>query len=202
MQVTCEDIRCGVDVMQRYDIASFVEMNQYGMSSPTCQDLGIPNDDDAFAPDSVIRNPALYLDGLRYEANMKGFKVDPFGDRCLIPMPTVNGFGQIEPSFVRKRNERERERVRCVNEGYAKLKRHLPVDTKDKRISKVETLRAAIEYIRYLQTLLNRDDSSDKRKNKRTYSDGLKSDDEYREQAKSKRKYENSCTSDECEDMN
>ncbi|XP_028306704.1 achaete-scute homolog 4-like [Gouania willdenowi] len=60
----------------------------------------------------------------------------------------------VEPAFIRKRNERERHRVRCVNEGYARLREHLPHEREDKRLSKVETLRAAIDYIKHLQDLL------------------------------------------------
>lgn len=61
----------------------------------------------------------------------------------------------FEPTFIRKRNERERQRVRCVNEGYARLREHLPQEFEDKRLSKVETLRAAINYINHLQGLLD-----------------------------------------------
>ncbi|XP_030409437.1 achaete-scute homolog 4 [Gopherus evgoodei] len=61
----------------------------------------------------------------------------------------------FEPAFIRKRNERERQRVRCVNEGYARLREHLPKELADKRLSKVETLRAAINYIKHLQSLLD-----------------------------------------------
>ncbi|XP_029351376.1 achaete-scute homolog 4-like [Echeneis naucrates] len=61
----------------------------------------------------------------------------------------------FEPAFIRKRNERERHRVRCVNEGYARLREHLPQEFEDKRLSKVETLRAAIDYIKHLQNLLD-----------------------------------------------
>ncbi|XP_045715444.1 achaete-scute homolog 5 [Phyllostomus hastatus] len=60
----------------------------------------------------------------------------------------------FEPAFVHKRNERERHRVRCVNEGYARLRGHLPGALAERRLSKVETLRAAIRYIRHLQELL------------------------------------------------
>ncbi|OCT58159.1 hypothetical protein XELAEV_18002488mg [Xenopus laevis] len=59
-----------------------------------------------------------------------------------------------EPAFIRKRNERERQRVRCVNEGYARLRQHLPQELAEKRLSKVETLRAAIQYIKHLQNIL------------------------------------------------
>ncbi|KAJ8392210.1 hypothetical protein AAFF_G00077780 [Aldrovandia affinis] len=61
----------------------------------------------------------------------------------------------FEPAFIRKRNERERQRVRCVNEGYARLREHLPQEFEDKRLSKVETLRAAVNYIKHLQSLLD-----------------------------------------------
>ncbi|MXQ88092.1 hypothetical protein E5288_WYG017087 [Bos mutus] len=56
---------------------------------------------------------------------------------------------------LQKRNERERQRVRCVNEGYARLRGHLPGALAEKRLSKVETLRAAIRYIKHLQELLS-----------------------------------------------
>lgn len=62
----------------------------------------------------------------------------------------------FEPAFIHKRNERERHRVRCVNEGYARLRDHLPRELAGKRLSKVETLRAAIGYIKHLQELLER----------------------------------------------
>ena len=81
---------------------------------------------------------------------------DPFCTYNQIPLPSpYSPFDCAnEPAFIRKRNERERERVRCVNEGYARLRQHLPLDKRDKRISKVETLRAAISYIHHLQTVL------------------------------------------------
>ncbi|XP_069083599.1 achaete-scute homolog 4 [Pleurodeles waltl] len=60
----------------------------------------------------------------------------------------------FEPSFIRKRNQRERQRVRFVNEGYTRLRQHLPQELAEKHLSKVETLRAAISYIRGLQGLL------------------------------------------------
>ncbi|NXR91051.1 ASCL4 protein, partial [Hypocryptadius cinnamomeus] len=74
-----------------------------------------------------------------------------------IPFPGYMGIYDysFEPAFIRKRNERERQRVRCVNEGYTRLREHLPKEFADKRLSKVETLRAAISYIKHLQSLLD-----------------------------------------------
>lgn len=77
----------------------------------------------------------------------------------IIPFPFLHEFG-FETGFIRKRNERERMRVRTVNEGYARLRDHLPLEVSEKRMSKVETLRAAIKYIKYLEEVL--DDTSRK----------------------------------------
>ncbi|XP_055483737.1 achaete-scute homolog 4 [Psammomys obesus] len=73
------------------------------------------------------------------------------GSRLCRSLPP-GGVG--EPSFLCQRNERERQRVRCVNEGYAHLRQHLPRELAGQRLSKVETLRAAISYIKHLQELL------------------------------------------------
>ncbi|KHJ93369.1 Helix-loop-helix DNA-binding domain protein, partial [Oesophagostomum dentatum] len=59
---------------------------------------------------------------------------------------------------VWKRNERERYRVRCVNNGYEALRRHLPVSDTEKRISKVDTLRLAIRYIKHLEAVLKNEE--------------------------------------------
>lgn len=45
-----------------------------------------------------------------------------------------------------------------MNQGYTKLRNHLPGQNQDKRLSKVETLRAAIRYIKYLQDLVDMED--------------------------------------------
>lgn len=58
------------------------------------------------------------------------------------------------PTSVARRNERERNRVKMVNLGFATLRQHVPNGAKNKKMSKVETLRSAVEYIRELQKLL------------------------------------------------
>ncbi|XP_059186208.1 achaete-scute homolog 5-like [Centropristis striata] len=75
----------------------------------------------------------------------------------LPPLPPGVWACPLEPAFVQRRNERERQRVRCVNQGYAALRDRLPghaAATHRHRLSKVETLRAAIRYIKYLQGLV------------------------------------------------
>ncbi|XP_041972883.1 achaete-scute complex protein T4-like [Aricia agestis] len=71
------------------------------------------------------------------------------------------------PLAVARRNARERNRVRQVNDGFAALRRHIPDEVaaafenansnrgSNKKLSKVETLRMAVEYIRNLESLLN-----------------------------------------------
>ena len=134
----------------------FEFMTSSGLSSPTCEELGIPRDDIPQKTEAqttkCFRNVSLSPDGL---GEPNACKRDPFSPMCMIPVPGQFGFGIFETTFIRKRNERERDRVRCVNEGYNKLKQHLPLRNKQKRISKVETLRSAIQYIKHLQTLLN-----------------------------------------------
>ncbi|XP_058017639.1 achaete-scute homolog 3 [Ahaetulla prasina] len=89
-----------------------------------------------------------------------------YSNPCGFPFQVSCGnFGRCDyscsPAFIRKRNERERQRVKCVNEGYAKLRHHLPPEYLDKRLSKVETLRAAIKYIKFLQSLLSDNSEED-----------------------------------------
>ena len=67
---------------------------------------------------------------------------------------------QMEPSAVARRNERERNRVRMVNDGFSCLRQHIPYFPDKKKLSKVETLRCAVAYIKHLQDLITEHDSS------------------------------------------
>ncbi|NXM09251.1 ASCL1 protein, partial [Tyrannus savana] len=61
-----------------------------------------------------------------------------------------SGFGyslpQQQPAAVARRNERERNRVKLVNLGFATLREHVPNGAANKKMSKVETLRSAVDY--------------------------------------------------------
>ena len=67
------------------------------------------------------------------------------------------------PAQVARRNERERNRVKLINNTFASLREHLPDQIngieKTKKMSKVDTLKAAIDYIRGLQELLEDHDT-------------------------------------------
>lgn len=152
--------------MQHQDQLLCTELIPVKISSPTCEDLGIPKEPDEIClplfPPRIIKNPSLHFDGIRYEATLKGYgtKIDPYSPRCMIPLPFPFG-DPFEPNFVRRRNERERDRVKCVNEGYQILKEHLPIERKNKRVSKVEILRFAIDYIKHLRDILNDNEDFD-----------------------------------------
>lgn len=92
----------------------------------------------------------------RREPGRTSARQDAEGSARRRPCPSLSLGGVGEPAFLRQRNERERQRVRCVNEGYARLRQHLPRELAGQRLSKVETLRAAIGYIKHLQELLER----------------------------------------------
>ncbi|KAB0799774.1 hypothetical protein PPYR_07654 [Photinus pyralis] len=75
----------------------------------------------------------------------------------------------LPPPAVARRNARERNRVKQVNNGFANLRQHIPNHiaaafesnsgkTGNKKLSKVETLRMAVEYIRSLEKLLSAGD--------------------------------------------
>ncbi|XP_033739774.1 achaete-scute homolog 2-like [Pecten maximus] len=66
-------------------------------------------------------------------------------------------------SSMSRRNARERRRVKMINLGYETLRDHVPAGIENKKLSKVDTLRSAVDYIKELQHLLemtNTDGSS------------------------------------------
>ena len=75
------------------------------------------------------------------------------------------GSGTRRAASIARRNERERKRVSLINRTFETLRDQLPVSLWGHRnlakVSKVETLRAAIGYIRTLEDLLAADDNED-----------------------------------------
>lgn len=66
---------------------------------------------------------------------------------------------RLKPAhLVAKRNARERKRVQAVNSAFFKLRKHVPHEARHSRLSKVKTLRSAIEYIQHLQKLIEKHD--------------------------------------------
>lgn len=72
-----------------------------------------------------------------------------------------------QPASVARRNARERNRVKQVNNGFAALRQHIPSTVSaalaggrgsSRKLSKVDTLRLAVEYIKSLKNLLDEND--------------------------------------------
>ncbi|XP_069108381.1 achaete-scute homolog 2-like [Argopecten irradians] len=63
-------------------------------------------------------------------------------------------------SSMSRRNARERRRVKMINLGYETLRDHVPAGIENKKLSKVDTLRSAVDYIKQLQRLLEMTDGS------------------------------------------
>ena len=57
-----------------------------------------------------------------------------------------------------RRNARERKRVQAVNSAFVRLRKCVPVENRNKRLSKVKTLHRAIEYIGALEKVLRESD--------------------------------------------
>lgn len=82
------------------------------------------------------------------------------------PKPPKETKPSSQSVSVARRNARERNRVKQVNNGFANLRQHIPNFIAaafesnsgrggNKKLSKVETLRMAVEYIRSLEEILN-----------------------------------------------
>lgn len=57
---------------------------------------------------------------------------NPFSKECLIPLPGTLASSQNifidNKNFIKRRNQRERIRVKSVNDGFERLRKHLPTD--------------------------------------------------------------------------
>lgn len=85
--------------------------------------------------------PSPFAGGIESYLDPK-YITDPATFASRLPfLPLPNSYAMydwgFEPAFIRKRNERERQRVKCVNEGYTRLREHLPREYAEKRLSKV-----------------------------------------------------------------
>ncbi|VDL84604.1 unnamed protein product [Nippostrongylus brasiliensis] len=58
-------------------------------------------------------------------------------------------------------NERERKRMNSINRGFDHLRQRLPYTSQEKKLSKVDTLKGAMQYIRQLQAVLEQELPSD-----------------------------------------
>ena len=78
-------------------------------------------------------------------------RIDFAGLSYTLPKPKTES--------VARRNERERNRVRLVNQSFSRLRDHVPETIRQKKSSKVDTLKSAVDYIRCLQQMLDDSDA-------------------------------------------
>ncbi|KAL4714465.1 hypothetical protein ACJJTC_017760 [Scirpophaga incertulas] len=82
-----------------------------------------------------------------------------------------NPYVGAQAASIARRNARERNRVKQVNDGFNALRKRLPASViaalsggarrgSGKKLSKVDTLRMVVEYIRYLENLIEESDAA------------------------------------------
>ncbi|CAH0721569.1 unnamed protein product, partial [Brenthis ino] len=82
-----------------------------------------------------------------------------------------NNYNGAQTASIARRNARERNRVKQVNDGFNALRKRLPAAVinalsggarrgSGKKLSKVDTLRMVVEYIRYLERLIDDTDAA------------------------------------------
>ncbi|CAH2092162.1 unnamed protein product [Euphydryas editha] len=80
-------------------------------------------------------------------------------------------YSGAQAASIARRNARERNRVKQVNDGFNALRKRLPMAIVNalssgarrgsgKKLSKVDTLRMVVEYIRYLENLIEESDAA------------------------------------------
>lgn len=77
----------------------------------------------------------------------------------------------MDPVAVARRNERERNRVKQVNDGFDSLRKHVPFLPDKKKLSKVEILRCAMLYIRDLKDIVEEYDHNNSNSKTRKHSE-------------------------------
>ncbi|XP_014664736.1 PREDICTED: achaete-scute homolog 2-like [Priapulus caudatus] len=79
---------------------------------------------------------------------------------------------KVAPRSLSRRNQRERNRVKLLNTAFGSLRDHVPDGENNKKLSKADTLKSAIDYIGELQQLLHDVQRYDAATAAATYGDG------------------------------
>ncbi|XP_059061943.1 achaete-scute complex protein T3-like [Achroia grisella] len=109
----------------------------------------------------------------------KMLPIAPAPERKCLPMDTEkkrysytnNPYTGAQAASIARRNARERNRVKQVNDGFNALRKRLPASViaalsggsrrgSGKKLSKVDTLRMVVEYIRHLESVLDESDAA------------------------------------------
>ncbi|CAG9792105.1 unnamed protein product [Diatraea saccharalis] len=127
------------------------------------------------------------LQGIRHQTNYHVSNYPKHGASKLVPIAPAperynheetekrkynyksNPYTGAQAASIARRNARERNRVKQVNDGFNALRKRLPATViaalsggarrgSGKKLSKVDTLRMVVEYIRYLENLIDESD--------------------------------------------
>lgn len=95
------------------------------------------------------------------------FKDRPLVGKKYCPTALPYAVTPQQSVSIQRRNARERNRVKQVNNGFANLRQHIPASVvtaltnggrgPHKKLSKVDTLKVAVKYIRSMQRMLEED---------------------------------------------
>lgn len=96
-----------------------------------------------------------------------------YSDQENLQLSPAPSSGSTSPGQVRKNrcpvkrlhqrqaaNQRERKRMRTINEAFEGLRERIPLASGDRKLSKVDTLKLAIRYIHQLMDMVNTCESS------------------------------------------
>ena len=118
-------------------------------SSKANQNLMKPQILNTCLPDSTDENQEVSFESFKFQ------RFDPVIKTFFFQLPFKkhhHSVKKMQTPSVSRRNARERNRVKQVNNGFSTLRTHIP-HLKNKT-SKVDTLRAAVDYIKALRNLI------------------------------------------------
>uniref|UniRef100_F1LDZ1 Pancreas transcription factor 1 subunit alpha n=1 Tax=Ascaris suum TaxID=6253 RepID=F1LDZ1_ASCSU len=90
-----------------------------------------------------------------------GYRNASTGNACMTIKRRKEKSNEVMNRQRKAANERERKRMCSINKGFDKLRLRLPTMPYEKKLSKMDTLKQAIEYIQQLSKILAQRDESD-----------------------------------------
>jgi len=115
---------------------------------------------------------AKYAPGITYIPPMLSHRMNfPVQPRPRRRRANHSLVATMDPVAVARRNERERNRVKLVNEGFDELRKKVPFLPDRKKLSKVEILRCAMLYIGDLKGIIEDYDNNQPFRTKRCSSE-------------------------------
>uniref|UniRef100_A0A915B8T1 BHLH domain-containing protein n=1 Tax=Parascaris univalens TaxID=6257 RepID=A0A915B8T1_PARUN len=97
----------------------------------------------------------MYVDHIHRNASV--------GNACMAIRRRKEKSSEVMNRQRKAANERERKRMCSINKGFDKLRLRLPTMPYEKKLSKMDTLKQAIEYIQQLSRILEQCNGSNER---------------------------------------